>query len=213
MTSWMYILECQDSSYYVGKANDLHFRMREHSGAVSSNRLSRYVSKRGFRRLVYYERFESEALALERESELKKWHPLRYSRTRLTPVRAYKEYLVKNFPAWKLDAFHATVTDLELQWRLNAGGSVDFVPQSPAAWWEADTQSRPQFWYARGEFQLAEAARRAWDAELRATVTSSPPSSDKVLLRWIWKDGQPGLFLKIIVAVWAVLLLADAFGG
>lgn len=196
----MYIVRCQTGSYYVGKANDLHFRMREHSGAIPSNRLSRYVTKNGFDGLVYFEEFETSAQALKRESELKKWHPKRYLRGHQTPIRAYKDYLVKNFPAWKVDAFHATTTDAELRRRLKSREPMDFVPMAPGEWWDADTKSRPEYWYAHGESRLAEAAQKAFRERMIPPEVVKPPGAWKNMdFRW-----------KILLGVLAWALLSAA---
>lgn len=135
---WMYILECGNGAYYVGKANNLHYRIDEHSGAIASARHSRYVKAKGFRRIVYFEEFSTERAALRREYSLKHWHPTRYVRRDMTPVRAYKDYLVESFPEWKLAAFHEADDDESFRNRLRAGHATalpQFTPLDPTIWW------------------------------------------------------------------------------
>ena len=47
--SWyIYILECQDGSYYTGVTNDVEKRMKAHK----ENKGSKYVKSRGFSHLI-----------------------------------------------------------------------------------------------------------------------------------------------------------------
>jgi putative endonuclease len=48
-TWFVYILECRDGSYYTGVTNDLEKRMKTHALGKGS----KYVSKKGFRQLLY----------------------------------------------------------------------------------------------------------------------------------------------------------------
>lgn len=126
-----YIIECRNQAYYVGAARYLHYRIQEHSGARPSNRKSKYVSKKGFKRLVYFEFLPNKDAAYRREGEIKHWHddPIM--------IRAYKEYLVSNFPQWKLEEYDRTQTNQELRSRilLNIGNGRDnFQPLKPIAW-------------------------------------------------------------------------------
>lgn len=145
MPSWMYILECQNGAYYVGKANNLHYRIAEHSGHIASTRHSKYVQAKGFRRLVYFESFATERQALAREAALKHWHPKRYRWGRTTPVREFKEYLVSNFPSWRLETFENTTNDAELIHLLASGekmGQPQFSPMTPEVWWQLTQKKR-----------------------------------------------------------------------
>jgi len=143
---WMYILACRNGALYVGKANNLHVRIGEHSGKIPTTRHSKFVQRHGFGRLVYFEHFQTESAALEREYALKHWHPMRYAgRKRYTPVRHYKDYLVCWFPSWKLEAFNSTSDDKALKERLTRGISdalPDFQPDGPEAWWAGEQQRK-----------------------------------------------------------------------
>ena len=45
---YVYLLECQDSSYYTGVTNDINKRMKMHAEGKGS----KYVYRKGFRRLI-----------------------------------------------------------------------------------------------------------------------------------------------------------------
>ncbi len=65
----VYILCCVDGSYYVGWTQNLRDRVRTHN----EGRGSTYTLKRRPVRLVYSETVRSEAEAIRRESQLKRW--------------------------------------------------------------------------------------------------------------------------------------------
>ena len=65
----VYILRCVDGSFYVGIAGDLDARLRAHNGG----RGAAYTSQRRPVRLVHSEGFYSEAEAVKRERQLKRW--------------------------------------------------------------------------------------------------------------------------------------------
>ncbi len=82
----MYILKCNDGSYYIGSTKNLHLRLQQHyegKGAI-------YTAKRLPVKLVYFEVFEHVSLAFKREHQLKKWS------------RKKKEALIGN----EFDALH-----------------------------------------------------------------------------------------------------------
>jgi len=66
---FVYILCCVDGSFYVGWTQNLDDRVRTHN----EGRGSTYTLKRRPVRLVYSEAFRSEAEAIQRESQLKRW--------------------------------------------------------------------------------------------------------------------------------------------
>ncbi len=66
---YVYILYCADHSFYVGSARDLDARMKAHN----DGRGAAYTFKHRPVRLVYSEGFGSEAEALTRERQLKRW--------------------------------------------------------------------------------------------------------------------------------------------
>ena len=65
----LYILLCSDDSYYVGSTQDLNERVDRHN----QGRGCRYTSRRLPVRLVYSEPHESEASAVRRERQIKRW--------------------------------------------------------------------------------------------------------------------------------------------
>lgn len=66
---YVYILKCNDNSYYVGHTDDIEKRMSEHKEAIHWG----YVSKRLPVELVFVEQFGSRIEALEAERKLKGW--------------------------------------------------------------------------------------------------------------------------------------------
>ena len=65
-----YILQCSDGNYYTGKTIDLKKRLMEHNGILSHG--AKYTRSRRPVRLVYFEEFNEENLALKRELCIKK---------------------------------------------------------------------------------------------------------------------------------------------
>ena len=66
---YLYILECNDGSYYTGITNDIARRVERHNTGKGSKytRVHRPVT------LVYYEEYEDQSHARKRENELKGW--------------------------------------------------------------------------------------------------------------------------------------------
>jgi putative endonuclease len=65
---FIYILLCQDGSYYTGSTNDVEKRFKKHlegSGA-------RYTKSHKPVRILYKEKFDTKSKALKREAEIKK---------------------------------------------------------------------------------------------------------------------------------------------
>jgi putative endonuclease len=67
MTSFCYILECADGSYYTGWSNDPARRLRMHN----AGRGARYTRSRRPVRLVYVEELPDRASAMCRERQIK----------------------------------------------------------------------------------------------------------------------------------------------
>ena len=65
----LYILECADSTFYVGSTNNLVKRLWEHENGVGAN----FTSKRLPVKLVYCEEYGSAADAFEREKQIQGW--------------------------------------------------------------------------------------------------------------------------------------------
>ena len=82
-TWFVYILRCNDGSYYVGVATDLKDRVKEHNAGQGSS----FTKKQRPVELVYSEEHESYAGARKREAQLKRWR------------REKKEWLINGFPS------------------------------------------------------------------------------------------------------------------
>lgn len=67
-TWFVYILECQDGSFYTGVTNDLDKRMELH--AIGKG--SKYVYRKGFRKLLRAMPCKSKSEACKFEYEIKK---------------------------------------------------------------------------------------------------------------------------------------------
>jgi len=67
---YVYILKCNDDSYYTGVTNDIEKRIREHNGdhAVTS-----YTYNRRPVQLVYSQQFNDIKQAIELEKQIKGW--------------------------------------------------------------------------------------------------------------------------------------------
>jgi len=65
---FVYILECGDGSYYTGVTNDIDVRMRAHAGGKGS----KYVYKKGFRRLLKAKQCKNKSDACKCEYAIKK---------------------------------------------------------------------------------------------------------------------------------------------
>jgi len=70
MSYLVYILRCQDNSYYIGKTTDITRRLREHNGEIKGG--AKYTSGRRPVELVYTEQHQTVTEALRREFMLKK---------------------------------------------------------------------------------------------------------------------------------------------
>ena len=67
--AWMYILECCDSSYYVGSTKDLKLRISQHQAGMGAN----YTSRRLPVKLVYCEEYDRIDDAFYREKQVQGW--------------------------------------------------------------------------------------------------------------------------------------------
>ena len=63
----VYILECQDGSFYTGVSNDVEARMKVHA----SGKGSKYVCKKGFKELLRVKYCESHSDACKCEYAIK----------------------------------------------------------------------------------------------------------------------------------------------
>ena len=68
---FVYILICDDNSYYTGVTNDLERRMYEHDNGVNPNC---YTCKKRPLKLVFHERFPDITQAIAFEKQVKGWN-------------------------------------------------------------------------------------------------------------------------------------------
>ncbi len=67
---FVYILECADTSIYIGCTNDLERRVKQHNGSKSG---AHYTKIRRPVVLKYSESFRTLGKARKREAEIKSW--------------------------------------------------------------------------------------------------------------------------------------------
>lgn len=65
---YVYILECSDGSYYAGTTNDVDARMKAHAEGKGS----KYVYKKGFRKLLFAKPCRTKSNACKCEYRIKK---------------------------------------------------------------------------------------------------------------------------------------------
>ena len=78
---FVYILRCDDNTYYTGYTQDLIQRVTEHKMKLGAS----YTKKRDEMKLVYFEAHPTKQQALNREQQIKK------------AGRTYKQILIRNF--------------------------------------------------------------------------------------------------------------------
>ena len=79
-SGWVYILKCNDDSYYTGSTNNIQRRFKEHQSGEGAN----HTKKRLPVELVYAEYFEMVSDAFYREKQIQGWG------------RSKKEALIEN---------------------------------------------------------------------------------------------------------------------
>ncbi len=84
MKGFMYILECNDGTYYTGSTKDLVRRLSEHMRGEGAN----YTKKRLPVKLVYFEIYRRIDWAFYREKQVQGWR------------REKKEALILRHPEW-----------------------------------------------------------------------------------------------------------------
>ncbi len=70
MSLFVYMVRCNDHSYYVGVTNDFNRRINEHNDGLNSNS---YTFSRKPVELVYFQEFQDNLQAFAWETQLKKW--------------------------------------------------------------------------------------------------------------------------------------------
>ncbi|MEK7180774.1 MAG: GIY-YIG nuclease family protein [Patescibacteria group bacterium] len=69
MSYWLYILQCNDNSLYIGITNDLKRRFRQHKNKKGGG----YTQAHKVSKIVYTEQFLNRSDALKREAQIKSW--------------------------------------------------------------------------------------------------------------------------------------------
>jgi putative endonuclease len=69
MKGWMYILECNDGSYYTGSTINLDLRIKQHNSGEGAN----HTKKRLPVKLVYFEEYRRIDKAFYREKQVQGW--------------------------------------------------------------------------------------------------------------------------------------------
>lgn len=68
MVAFVYILQCNDGTYYTGYAVDLDKRLQQHQAGIAC----KYTRGRRPVALVYWEECENKSQAMSREAQIKK---------------------------------------------------------------------------------------------------------------------------------------------
>lgn len=68
-TAFVYLLRCADGSIYTGWTRNVERRLETHQ----KGRGARYTRTRLPVTLIYHERFPSQAAAMRREAQIKRW--------------------------------------------------------------------------------------------------------------------------------------------
>ena len=66
---FVYLLLCDDGTFYAGVTTDLHRRLKEHKAKMGG----RYTRAHGAKKFVHTERFATRSAASKREAEIKTW--------------------------------------------------------------------------------------------------------------------------------------------
>jgi len=67
---YVYILECSDSSFYIGITSNIFKRLREHNEGIDT---TAYTFNKRLVELKWYAEFTDVNLAIEKEKQLKGW--------------------------------------------------------------------------------------------------------------------------------------------
>ena len=67
---FVYILKCNDGTYYTGVTNNIERRLSEHQ---SGENINSYTYKRRPVKLMFYVEFSNIEFAIEKEKQIKKW--------------------------------------------------------------------------------------------------------------------------------------------
>ena len=202
-TYWTYMVLCRDGSLYVGATSDLKRRMREHASPTPVARSSKYVLRKGFKKLVYFELYDTHQAAFDREYQIKHWSGEDHlSRRRLVDAMfvKYKRYLLAQFPPEYLALFDASSTSEELAASLRDPRRQmrRFVPLGPAEWLKAE-------WEENG-FDEPPISRelKAVPRPPKIEARSTPANTGAFAI--LWRRATQGVLPWVVLAVWVLLL-------
>ncbi|MDP8203114.1 MAG: DEAD/DEAH box helicase family protein [Candidatus Tenebribacter mawsonii] len=68
-SAYMYILQCEDGSFYTGSTKNLKLRLEEHTNGSAAEYTKQHLPVK----LIYYEIFDRIDFAFEREKQVQKW--------------------------------------------------------------------------------------------------------------------------------------------
>ena len=64
---YVYIIQCKDGTYYTGVTDNLSRRSTQHKLGLGS----KYTKRKGFEKIVYFEKHANKEWAYEREQQIK----------------------------------------------------------------------------------------------------------------------------------------------
>jgi len=67
---YVYILKCNDGTYYTGVTNNISLRISQHENGLSKDS---YTYSRRPVKLVFYAEFTDINIAIQKEKQIKKW--------------------------------------------------------------------------------------------------------------------------------------------
>lgn len=67
---FVYIVRCKDKTYYTGMTWNVSKRIEQHISGLGS----KYTTKHGFDKLVYFEEHDDLEIARKREIQIKNWN-------------------------------------------------------------------------------------------------------------------------------------------
>jgi len=74
MIYYLYILKCQNGKFYTGTTNNLNKRLKQHQTKING---AKFTKDFHFKEYVYHEVFQTRALAMKREKQIKGWSKIK----------------------------------------------------------------------------------------------------------------------------------------
>ena len=66
---YVYLVQCEDGSFYTGTTNDLARRFNEHKGRIGGH----YTKSHRVEKILHTEQFPTRSAAMKREAQIKGW--------------------------------------------------------------------------------------------------------------------------------------------